>query len=126
VNIIEWARSQVPNPEYDALQRRYDSCGVMGGIAGVVVLKASPERKAACQKQVRAEMTQAGRTLQGHALTMEVTMKSQSGSTETKLDTVNYVMPSGPKRSRAEEESMVLQGTVGPVMEKMFVTGVCD
>lgn len=126
VNVIEWARSQVPNPEYDALQRRYDSCGVMGGIAGVIVLKASPERKAACQKQVRAEMAQAGRTRQGHALTMEVTMKSQSGRTETKLDTVNYVMPSGPKRSRAEEESMVLQGTVGPVMEKMFVSGVCD
>ncbi len=126
VNVMEWARGRVPNPEYDQLQKQYDGCGIRGGIAGVVVLKSSPEYRAACQKQTRAKMTEVGRTLTSHTLTMEVSMKPRQGDNETKLDTVQFVMPSGLSRPRAEEELTVLKGTVGPMMTQLFETGVCD
>ena len=126
VNVIDWTRKNVPNPQYEALEQRYGACGTMGAIGGVLVLRSSPEAKAACQKQVRAQMTEAGRYLKGHSLTMEAVMTPKDGAIESKLDTVDVVVPSGAAASRTEEEMAVMQKAAGSMLTKLFETGVCD
>ena len=126
VNVLDWARGNVPNPEYDALQNQYNSCGTVGSLAGIVVVQRSPEAKRACQQQVRAKMTAVGRYLKGHHITMEAVMTPKDGPVESKLDTVDVILPPRAAASRTEEEMEVMQEAAGSMLKKLFETGVCD
>lgn len=125
VNVIDWARENVSNPEYAALEQRYTSCGTLG-IGGMLVVRSSPEAKASCQKQVRAKMTEVGRYQKGHRLTMESVVTPRTGSVASKLETVTVVLPKAAAPSRTEEELAVLQRAAGSMLEGMFAAGACD
>jgi hypothetical protein len=126
LNVIDWTRANLPNPEYEALQKQYDSCGTVGSIGGIIAVQRGPEAKRACQQQVRAKMTEAGRYLKGHHLTLEAVMTPRDGAVESALETVTVAMPSGATVSRTEEEMQVMQKAAGSVLTKLFETGVCD
>lgn len=125
VNVIDWTRKSVPNRQYETLQRRYEACGTVGSIGGVIVVRAGPEAKAACQKQVRAQMNEAGHNVKGHDRTMEIVMTPREGASQRKLETVKVVGPGGSV-SRTQEEMAVLQEAAGSMLAKLFTTGVCD
>ena len=126
LNVIDWTRANLPNPEYEALQQQYNSCGTVGSIGGIISVQRSPEAKRACQQQTRAKMTAAGRYLKGHHLTLEAVMTPRAGAVESSLETVTVAMPPGTTVSRTEEEMEVLQKAAGPMLAKLFETGVCD
>ena len=126
VNVLDWARNNVPNPEYEALQQQYNSCGTVGSIGGILVVKTGPEAKRACQQQVRAKMNEVGRYLKGHHITMEAIMTPTDGPIESKLETVDVVLPPAAVTSRTEEEMLVMQKSAGTMLTNLFETGVCD
>lgn len=126
VNVIDWSKGNVANPEYDALQQQYNSCGTVGSIGGILVVKRGPEAKRACQQQVRAKMAEVGRYLNGHHLTMEVVMTPQRGAIASALETVDVVVPRAAATSRTEEEMVVMQKAAGSVLTKLFETGACE
>jgi hypothetical protein len=126
VNVIDWTRANLPNPDYETLQKQYDSCGVAGTLGGVIAVKRSPEAKRACQQQVRTRMSEVGRYLKGHHLTIEAVIMPRDGTVESSLETVTVAMPAGSSVSRTEEEMQVMQKAAGGMLAKLFETGVCD
>lgn len=126
VNVVDWSKGNVANPEYAALQQKYDSCGTAGSIGGILVVQRGPEAKRACQQQVRARMTEVGRHLKGHHLTMEALLTPRDGAVEIALETVDVIVPPAAAASRTEEEMVVMQKAAGSVLTKLFETGACD
>jgi hypothetical protein len=124
--VIDWSKGNVPNPEYEALQQQYNSCGTVGSIGGILVVQRGPEAKRACQQQVRAKMTEVGRYLTDHNLTMEVVMTPRQGAIASELDTISVVAPPAASASRTEQEMVVMQKAAGSVLTKLFETGACD
>jgi hypothetical protein len=126
VNVLDWAKKRLPNPDYESLQQQYDSCGTLNVLGQFVVLKAGPEARRACQKKVRAKMNEVGRYLQGHHITIEAIMTPSDGPIESKLETVDIVLPPAAVTSRTEEEMRVMQKSAGTMLTSLFETGVCD
>ncbi len=127
VDVIEWARSRVDNPEYDRLEAALRSCSKGLSLGGVPLgLKLPGVDRASCERQVREQMRGVPRVLPSHKLTLNVTMTPRQRAPVSKLQTTEHVEDGGKGNARAEVELTVLQQSFAQVAGELFSAGACE
>lgn len=127
VDVIEWARSRVDNPEYEKLESALRACTQGVSIGGVPLgLKLPGTDRASCQRQVREQMRGVPRVLPSHKLTLNVTMTPRQRAPVSKLQTTEHVEDGSKGGARAETELTVLQQSFAQVAGELFSAGACE
>lgn len=120
VNVLDWQRVRVNNPDYEALKSKLSDCNNI--LIGLLGYKA----KSACEQPIREKMRSTPNYLNAYKLMFEMTVTPRSRTPLTKLHTAEVISKSENSTSGADVEREVLQEAIAPIAMELFKASACD
>lgn len=126
INVIEWKRTRLENPEYSALNAELAKCGnSVLNLFGDKARKLAVDTKRSCELRVRDQLRKTPRYLKGHALMFDMSVTPRSGAPISRLKSVE-IMESSDASGTAEIERGVLQAAIAPTALELLQAGACE
>ncbi len=116
VDVLEWRRAQVPNPEYEKAKKQ--DCSMMRMLGKSVLAR--------CEEQKRSAARSIPRVLTGYTMTLEVKMTPRSGAAVTKLANGTVTTESTQQARTTDGEFNAMSTVMAPAALDLLGSGVCD